>query len=124
MIKRLILHLLANTGALYATFILLQGDFLITGGWRGYAIGAMIFAILNGFVKPVIKILSLPFVLISAGLFTLVINMGIVWFAKYALDVLKFEGVTIQIAGSWVTYLYIGILMSIANMMIHWLLKN
>ncbi len=124
MIKRLLLHLLANVGALYATYILLQGDFMITGGWRGYAIAAVIFAVLNGFVKPVVKILSLPFVLLTAGLFTLVINMAVVWFAKYALDVLQFEGVALQINGGWPTYLYIGLLMAVANMLIHWLLKN
>lgn len=124
MIKRLLLHLLANVGALYVTFILLQGNFLITGNWKGYAIAAVIFGILNGFVKPVIKILALPFVFITAGLFTLVINMFVVWFAKYALDVLKFQGVAIQVQGGWVTYLYIGLLMSAANILIHWLLKN
>lgn len=124
MIKRLLLHLLANVGALYVTYILLQGNFVITGGWRGYAIAAVLFGVLNGFVKPIVKILSLPFVFMTAGLFTFVINMGIVWFGKYALDVLKFEGVAIQIQGGWVTYLYIGLVMAIANILIHWLLKH
>lgn len=124
MLKRLILHILANIGALYITFILLQGNFVVTGAWRGYLIAALIFGILNGFVKPVIKILSLPFVFMTAGLFTFVINMFIVWFAKYALEVLKFEGVAIQIQGGWATYLYIGLLMAVANILIHWLLKS
>lgn len=124
MIKRLLLHILANVGALYVTYILLQGDFVVTGAWRGYLIAAILFGILNGFIKPVLKILSLPFVFMTAGLFTFVINMGIVWFAKYALDVLKFQGVAIQINGGWVTYLYIGFIMAIANILIHWLLKS
>ncbi len=124
MIKRILLHILANAAALYITFILLQGNFVVQGAWRGYLIAAVIFGILNGFVKPILKILSLPFVLMTAGLFTLVINMGIVWFAKYALDVLKFEGVVIQVQGGWITYLYVGLIMSIANLLIHWLLKN
>lgn len=124
MIKRLLLHLLANAGALYITFLLLNGDFLVTGGWKGYLIAAVLFGVLNGFIKPILKILSLPFVFMTAGLFTFVINMGIVWFAQYALDILKFEEVAIQINGGWVTYLYIGFIMALANILIHWLLKH
>ena len=124
MIKRLLLHLLANAAALYITFLLLHGDFIVTGGWRGYLYAAILFGILNGFIKPVLKILSLPFVFMTAGLFTFVINMGIVWFAQYALAVLKFDGVAILINGGWVTYLYIGFIVALANILIHWLLKN
>ncbi|MFH1012389.1 MAG: phage holin family protein, partial [Candidatus Peregrinibacteria bacterium] len=91
MIKKCILHILGNLGALYVTFLLLQGDFMVTGSWKGYLIAAILFGILNGFVKPIVKILSLPIVFVTAGLFTLVINMFLVWFAKYALNILAFE---------------------------------
>ena len=124
MIKRFLLHILANAAALFIVVQLLGGDFLITGGWKGYVIAALIFGILNGFVKPILKVIALPFVFITAGLFTLVINMFLVWFAKYALDILQFEGVAIQIANSLFTYLYVGVIMAIVNMVIQWLVKN
>jgi putative membrane protein len=124
MIRRLILHILANAAALYITVYLLKGDFIVTGSWKGYIIAALIFGLLNGLVKPILKIVTLPVVFITAGLFTLVINMFLVWFAKYFLNIVQFEGVTLQISGGWVTYLYAGIILAIANMIIHWLLKK
>ncbi|MBN2087173.1 phage holin family protein [Candidatus Peregrinibacteria bacterium] len=124
MIKRFLLHIIANAAALYITVQTLGGDFIINGGWKGYIIAALIFGILNGLVKPILKIIALPFVFITAGLFTLVINMFLVWFAKYAIDVLAFEGVSIVIAGSIFTYLSVGIIMAIVNMVIQWLAKS
>ena len=124
MIKKILLHILANAAALYIVSQVLSGDFLITGVWKGYLIAALIFGILNGLVKPVLKVITLPFIFVTAGLFTLVINMFLVWFAKYALSVLKFEGIEIIITGGWVTYLYVGLIMAIINMIIQWVLKK
>jgi len=123
-LRSIIAHLVANALALYFIGIILKGDFVIAGGWKGYLIAAIIFGVLNGLVKPVLKILSLPFVFITAGLFIFVINSFLVWFAKYALDVLKFEGVAITIAGGFFTYIIAGFLISVFNMVIHWLLKK
>lgn len=124
MIKRLILHIIANAATLYITVQLLKGDFLISGGWKGYLIAAVLFGFLNSVAKPVLKVLALPFVFLSAGLFIFVINMFLVWFGKYALDVLKFEGIAIQVQGGWVTYLYVGLILSLVNIVINWLLKD
>jgi len=123
-IRTLIAHLIANGVALYFVGEILSGKFAITGSWKGYFICALIFGILNGLVKPILKLLSLPFVLVSAGLFIFVINSFLVWFAQYALDVLKFEGVAIVITGGFFSYIMAGFLISIFNMVIHWLLKK
>lgn len=122
-LRRIVAHIIANAVALYFVGVILDGNFVITGGWKGYLIAALIFGILNGIVKPILKLLSLPFVLISAGLFIFVINMFLVWFAKYALDVLKFEGVSITVNGFF-NYLIAGFLIALLNMVIGWLLKK
>jgi len=122
-LRLIIAHIIANAVALYFVGVILKGDFVVTGGWKGYLIAALIFGILNGIVKPILKLLSLPFVLVSAGLFIFVINMFLVWFAKYALDVLKFEGVSIVVNGL-LTYLIAGFLIALLNMIIGWLLKK
>ena len=124
MIKRILAHIIANGAALYFVSELLGSDFVITGGYKGYLIGAIIFGFLNGIVKPILKILSLPFVLISAGVFILVINSFLVWFAKYALDVLQFEGVALLIEGGPATYVYAAVVISVINMVITWVLKK
>jgi len=123
-LKRLLAHIVANAAALYFVGELLYGNFAITGSYKGYLIAAILFGVLNGIIKPIIKLLSLPFILITAGVFILVINVFLVWFAKYALDILQFEGVSIIIKGGPATYLYAGVSISIINMIITWLLKK
>lgn len=124
MIKHLLALIVANGAALYFVSELLSSDFVITGGYQGYLIGAILFGFLNGIVKPVLKILSLPFVLLSAGVFILVINSFLVWFAAYALRILEFEGVALLIEGGPATYIYAAVMISIINMVITWLLKK
>ena len=124
MIKSIVFHLVANAGALYLVNQVLSTHFVIMGGWKGYLIAALIFGLLNSLVKPLLKILSFPFVILTAGLFTLVINMALVWLAKYLMGVLDFEGVSLLIQGGWTTYLYASLLLAVANMIIHWLNKN
>lgn len=120
MVRRFILHLLASAAALYFISTYLGGDFAINGGPQGYFLTALIFGFLNSLVKPILKLLSLPLVLLTAGFFTFILNMFIVWLAKYALDILAFEGISIFVANT-ATYLYVGLLLSVANFLIHWL---
>lgn len=124
MIKSFVFYLLANAGALYAVNLILAENFTITGTWKGYLIAVLIFGILNSLIKPIMKLLSFPFVVMTAGLFTLVINMILVWLAKYVIGVLDFEGVALVIDGGWVTYLYAGFMLAVANGIIHWLNKK
>jgi putative membrane protein len=42
--------------------------------WRYLLAAALVLGILNSFVKPVLQLLSLPFIIVSFGLFLLVIN--------------------------------------------------
>jgi putative membrane protein len=114
----------ANGIALYISSQVLLGHFMVNGGIKAYIIAGIIFGILNVIAKPILKILSLPFVLLTAGLFTLVINMFLVWFGAYALHVLDFKGVSIAVEGGWTIYLYAGLIITVVNMVIHWVLKK
>lgn len=38
--------------------------------------------LINFFLKPIIKIITLPLRIITFGLFGLIINMGLIWFVK------------------------------------------
>lgn len=44
-----------------------------------FLLAGLIFSAVNAIIKPVVTLLSLPFVLVTMGLFTLVINGFIVW---------------------------------------------
>lgn len=123
MIRRFLLHLLANAGALYFVSAILNGDFAVTGGLKGYLIAALIFGVLNTLIKPILKILSFPLILITVGLFSLVLNMLMIWLAEYALDILNFQGVGIVVEHI-AAYFYAGLLLAVANFFIHWLTQK
>ena len=129
LLRRIIAHIVANGIALYfvgvvVRAVLKNSDFIINGGWKGYLIAAILFGFLNSIIKPILKLISLPFVFITAGLFIFIINMFLIWFGKYALDVLQFQGVSIVVIGGVLTYIAAGFLLALFNMIIGWLLKK
>ena len=51
-------------------------------GWAAYLVGAAVLGIANAVVKPVLAILTLPLILLTLGLFYLLINIAMVWLAE------------------------------------------
>ena len=55
-------------------------------------VAALVIALLNNFLRPILLVLSLPFTIVTMGLFILVINAIIIWLAgkilepRFALD--------------------------------------
>ena len=58
--------------ALLAASYLLSG-ITVTGIWAGF-FAAVVLGFVNGFIRPIFTILTLPFTILSFGLFLLVIN--------------------------------------------------
>lgn len=54
--------------------------FHIIALWQVFLVLGIILGLLNYFVKPILKAISLPLEIITLGLFSLVINMGLIWF--------------------------------------------
>lgn len=73
-----IIRILGNTLALYVAVLLVPG-FLVTGGVEQYLLAGIVLGILNMTVRPILKLISFPFILLTLGLFTLVINAIILW---------------------------------------------
>lgn len=67
-----------------------------TGGWKFFVVGGVVMGFLNFFIKPLLKILSLPFIILTAGLFSIVINAFLLWFLSYLLKVAAFQDVLIN----------------------------
>lgn len=47
------------------------------------AITALIFGVINSSIKPILKLLSLPFRVLTFGLFSFVINVGLLFFLAW-----------------------------------------
>jgi len=72
-----VIQLLINAGALYVAVLIVDGlDFSFDSeqAWLKFVVVALIFGLVNTFVKPILKLLTLPITMITLGLFLLVIN--------------------------------------------------
>lgn len=70
--KRIVGVLVTALGIWIAVAIVPGLDF--TGSWVLFGLVALILSAINTVVKPILKILSLPFVLVTFGLFLLIVN--------------------------------------------------
>lgn len=90
---RLFVSILANALILYAIVALLP-ETLATGGLKLYAVGGVILGLLNGVVRPILKVLGFPFMVITLGLFSLVINGIILYLLEKIILALNVTGVS------------------------------
>ena len=49
----------------------------------GYLFIGLIFGLVNAFVKPIVSLLSLPITILTLGLFTVVINAGMLYLTSW-----------------------------------------
>ena len=80
------------------------------------AIVSAVLALINMFIKPIVKVLSCPLVIITLGLFLLVVNAAMLELAAWASSSLFNMGITIDGFGSAVLgAIIISIVSMIAN---------
>ncbi len=85
-----ILHTFANLVALYAATQLVPG-FIFTGDFLALLEAAAILALLNAILRPLLRLLFGPLILLTLGLFTIIVNAVML----YLLDIL-IQPLTIQ----------------------------
>jgi putative membrane protein len=74
--KQLLLRLLINAVAIYITILFVPGIGFVHGGVEvgSLLLVALIFGLVNALIRPIIKLLTCPFYVLTLGLFTLVVN--------------------------------------------------
>lgn len=82
MMRNLLLRFLINAVAIAViTSGLLPGVFIIGNLIPTIAVVALIFGLVNSLIRPVVRVLTCPFVLLTLGLFTFVINGAMLYLA-------------------------------------------
>jgi putative membrane protein len=69
--------------SLFVAAWLVPGIQVEGNGWIVFAIMAVILALVNAFVRPILKILTCPLIFLTLGLFTLVINGLTLWLSSW-----------------------------------------
>lgn len=78
--NKFLVRLLINAVALYAAVAMVDGIFPVPGtNWVSYLGLGLIFGLLNALVRPILKFLTCPLIILTLGLFTLVINTILFW---------------------------------------------
>lgn len=68
-----VLNILGTAASLWVAVWLVDG-FEFSGEWWQFLIVAVIMGVANAIVKPILKLFSLPLILVTLGLFLLVVN--------------------------------------------------
>ena len=88
----IILNLAVTAGALAIAIWIVDG-LEFTGSWWEYVIVVVILGLANVIVKPILRLLSLPIVLITLGLFLIVVNalvlQLVVWLGRGLMDLVS-----------------------------------
>jgi putative membrane protein len=105
---RILLSIIANAVALMATAYVVPG-ITFGGSWVQLLVAGAIFGLLNLIVRPIAMLLSLPFLVLTLGLFYFVLNGLLLW------------GFSQFMPGYHVSGLWAGILGSLVIMVVNWL---
>ena len=112
MIKFFTKAILTSVAVLFASYILkgITVDDTLTA-----MIVALVLGLLNGFVKPILIILTIPFTIVTLGLFLLVINIFIIFWASEIVDGFKVAGWGSALLFSMIVSLVSGFLERLIN---------
>ncbi len=112
---RIILKLLVLAAAVWVADYLIDGiDF--EGSFWALMLVALIFALVNTFIKPILKLLSFPVVIVTFGLFVLVINAAMLALTAAISDSLTVDGFWSALLGA--------VVISIVSTVLNWFVPN
>ena len=117
---KIIVRIIINAVAIWLTALLLSG-FTFSGDFFALIIVAIIFGLVNAFIRPLIKLLTLPLNLLTLGLFTLVINALMLWLTVWLSNSLDLEGGAFS---SFLTAFLAAIIISIISTVLGWFLPD
>lgn len=93
--------------ALYTAFSFVPG-FVVNGGAKEFLLAGVLFGLLNKIVKPPIKLLTMPLIILTLGLFLVVINALMLWLVDYAFDFVIIESITALVWATVITAIVNG----------------
>ena len=116
---KFILRWVINAIALYVAVYLVPGVNL-QGGWVSIIWLALIFGLINAFLRPLLKLLTCPLIVLTLGLFTLLINTFLFWLTS---QVGQAFGIGFTIDGFWPAFLG-GLVVTVVSVIMSLILKD
>lgn len=111
-----LMRIMINALAIAAAIKLVNG-ISFTGEWWKIIIIGLIFGIVNTLIKPVVTLFSLPLIVLSLGIFTLVVNALMLLLTAYLSEPF---GLGLKVAGFWPA-LWGSIIASVVSILLSWI---
>jgi len=83
--KKLIVRLLIMAGVIFGVATLLPNLVEVTG-FQAALLAAVVLALVNAFIRPIVLIFTLPINFMTLGLFSLVVNALMLYIVAYTVD--------------------------------------
>ena len=99
--RNFVIRLIVNAAALSAAAYVVPGIEL-AGGAGDVLVVALVFGLVNALLKPFALLLSLTYLILSLGLFTFVVNAGMLMITAGLTDALSVAGLWPALLGSLV----------------------
>ena len=115
-LRRVVLQWLITTLAVFAAMYLVPGITFDGPGWQ-LGIIAMIFSVINQLLKPVLLFMTCPMVVLTLGLFTVVINAVLLLITAYFAE---FLGINFAI-DTFTTAIFGALIMSFTSLILNML---
>ena len=109
MLERLAVRWAFNVAALFVAAWLLSG---ISYGddWWSLLIAAIVFTLVNAFVKPILAILSIPFIVVTLGIFYFLINVLMLYITDWLVSDFQIDTFWWAVLGAIIVSIVNGIL--------------
>lgn len=112
-----VVRLLVNAAALWVATRLVPGV-TYEGGALPLLGVAMVFGVVNAFLRPVAKVLTFPLIIVTLGIFALVVNGLMLWLTSSLSSAL---GLGFHVGGFWAAFrggLVVSIVSTVLSMLV------
>jgi putative membrane protein len=107
--------------ALFAAAWLIPGIRVVGTAWVVYAVMAIILGLVNAIVRPLLKLLTCPLIILTLGLFTLVVNGVTLWLSSWI--AVNWLGVGFYVDGFWAAF-FGALVVSVVTVILSALVKD
>jgi len=110
---RFLIRFLTNAAALWVATRLVPGV-TFSGGWVPFLAVALVLALINATLRPLVKVLTCPLILLTLGAFALVVNGLMLWLTS---SVSQSLGLGFHVSGFWAAF-FGGLVISIVSTLV------
>jgi putative membrane protein len=114
-----LIRLLVNAAALWVATRIVPGVSFDGGALPFFGV-ALVFGVVNAFIRPLLKLLTLPLIIVTLGIFALVVNGLMLWLTSSLSETL---GLGFRVSGFWAAF-WGALVVSLVSLILSLLIRD